>query len=124
MRLNAESLKRDEAYAKSNIKSIEAQAAEQYARDKAEAKAHLAAVHGSWEPDAGSGYMYNAVQRYYYDTASSMYYGGEPADWTQQPNIPQAARYASSAKEREGEEPKAAGGGPARAWPLHEFMHP
>lgn len=112
MRINAETLKRDEAYAKSNIKTIEAQAAEQYARDKADAKAHLAAVNGSWEPDAGSGYMYNAVQRYYYDTASSMYYGGEPAVWTQEPSIPQAARYGYSAAE-EGEDLKGAAGAPS-----------
>ena len=115
MRVNAENLKRDEAYAKSNIKSIEAQAAEQYARDKADAKAHLASVHGSWEPDAGSGYMYNAVHRYYYDTASSMYYGGEPAVWTLEPMMPQAARYNSSAVEG-GDRPKAAAG--VLAWPV------
>lgn len=114
MRVNAEALKRDEAYAKSNIKSIEAQAAEQYARDKVDAKAHLTAVNGSWERDAGSGYLYNAVQRYYYDTATGIYYGGEPAVWTQEPKMPLAARHASSAAE-DGDELKAAAGAPP--WP-------
>lgn len=43
--------------------------------------------------DEGSGYHYNAVHRWYYDTASSMYYGGEPATWTKVPDIPEDAKY-------------------------------
>lgn len=43
--------------------------------------------------DEGSGYHYNAVHRWYYDAASSMYYGGEPATWTKVPDIPEDAKY-------------------------------
>ncbi len=43
--------------------------------------------------DQGSGYHYNAVHRWYYDTASSMYYGGEPPTWTKVPDIPADAKY-------------------------------
>lgn len=101
MRINAETAKRDEAFAKSNIKSIEAQAAEQYARDKAAEESHRAALNGRWESDIGSGYMYNSVQRYYYDVGTGMYYGGDPLEWTQEPKIPKAAMYASAMGETE-----------------------
>lgn len=41
-----------------------------------------------------TGYHYNALHRWYYDTKSKTYYGGEPADWTQQPSsLPHAARF-------------------------------
>lgn len=41
-----------------------------------------------------SGYHYNALHRWYYDTKSKMYYGGEPPDWTQQPaDLPPSARF-------------------------------
>lgn len=43
--------------------------------------------------DQGSEYHYNAVHRWYYDTASSMYYGGEPPTWTKVPDIPADAKY-------------------------------
>ena len=93
MRQGAEAQKKEAAQAKSAIKSIEAEAAEQYARDPAAAKAQREAMNGTWEADAGSGYLYNAVQRWYYDVGTSMYYGGEPAAWTSDPAIPTSARY-------------------------------
>lgn len=40
-----------------------------------------------------SGYYYNAVHRWYYDLKSKMYYGGDPAEWSNNPNIPIEARY-------------------------------
>ena len=43
--------------------------------------------------DQGSGYHYNAVHRWYYDAASSMYYGGEPPTWTKVPDVPADATY-------------------------------
>ena len=47
--------------------------------------------------DEGSGYHYNAVHRWYYDTASSMYYGGEPPTWTKVPDLPDDAKYEAMA---------------------------
>ena len=103
MRINAETAKRDEAFAKSNIKSIEAQAAEQYARDKAAEESHRAAVNGRWELDVGSGYMYNSVQRYYCDVGTGMYYGGDPMEWTAEPKMPKSALYSQSVTEEKGD---------------------
>ncbi len=45
--------------------------------------------------DESSGYHYNAVHRWYYDTASSMYYGGELPTWTKVPDLPEDAKYES-----------------------------
>ena len=47
--------------------------------------------------DEGSGYHYNAVHRWYYDAASSMYYGGEPPTWTKVPDLPDDAKYEAMA---------------------------
>ena len=38
-------------------------------------------------------YLYNAVHRYYLDTKTGMYYGGDPAAWTNKPKIPVEASY-------------------------------
>jgi hypothetical protein len=95
MRQGAEAQKREEAQTEAVLKSVEQQAAEQYARDKAAAAEELAAINGTWEPDEGTGYLYNKAQRFYYDKASSMYYGGDPPEWTAKPAIPAAARYAA-----------------------------
>lgn len=41
-----------------------------------------------------TGYHYNALHRWYYDTGSKMYYGGEPPEWTAAPSgLPHAARF-------------------------------
>ena len=93
MRQGAETQKREEAQTAAVLKSVEKQAAEQYARDKTAAAEELAAVNGTWEPDAGTGYLYNKAQRFYYDKTSSMYYGGDPPVWTAEPPMPAAARY-------------------------------
>lgn len=45
------------------------------------------------ELQPASGYMYNAVQRWYYDPASTQYYGGDPPTWATDPPIPKEARY-------------------------------
>ncbi|CAD7703735.1 unnamed protein product [Ostreobium quekettii] len=49
--------------------------------------------HGTWEDDPDSGYHYHSVYRHYYDPKSGWYYGGDPPQWTQQPNIPEACRF-------------------------------
>ena len=95
MRQGAEAQKREEAQTEAVLKSVEQQAAEQYARDKASAAEELAAINGTWEPDEGTAYLYNKAQRYYYDKASSMYYGGDPPEWSAEPAILAAARYAA-----------------------------
>ena len=48
------------------------------------------------EHHADTGYYYNAIQRWYYDLKSKMYYGGDPADWTNTPPIPKEALYGAS----------------------------
>lgn len=45
------------------------------------------------EHDPGSGYLYNSALRYYHDTKSGWYFGGDPPCWTQNPPIPEVARY-------------------------------
>lgn len=45
------------------------------------------------EYKADCGYYYNAVQRWYYDFKSKMYYGGDPLAWTADPSLPRDARY-------------------------------
>lgn len=47
--------------------------------------------------DESSSYHYNAVHRWYYDAASSMYYGGEPPTWTKVPDLPSDAKYEAMA---------------------------
>ena len=47
----------------------------------------------SWEPDAASGYLYNAVHRHYFQPKTGMYYGGDPPAWTLKPSIPAEALY-------------------------------
>jgi len=93
MRQGAETAKREEAQTTAVLKSVEQQAAEQYARDQAAAEQELAVMHGTWEPDEGTGYLYNKAQRWYYDKATSMYYGGEPPTWTADPAMPAAAKF-------------------------------
>lgn len=56
-----------------------------------------------------SGYYYNALHRWYYDLKSTMYYGGDPPEWTANPPLPADARYAGAAQ------PRAAPGGAAPA---------
>ena len=58
--------------------------------------AHLAKWYVDQQVKAeGSEYLYNAVHQYYYDTASSMYYGGDPPTWTKVPGLPEEAKYES-----------------------------
>lgn len=57
----------------------------------------------SWEPDASSGYLYNAVHRHYYEPKTSMYYGGDPPAWTLKPPIPAEALYSDGSGHDQGE---------------------
>lgn len=51
-------------------------------------------MHFAWQVKAeGSEYHYNAVHQYYYDTASGMYYGGDPPTWTKVPGLPDEAKF-------------------------------
>lgn len=76
------------------MKAIEEEAAAQFARDRAEAAAHRAASLGEWVLNHETGQHYNAQHRWYYDSGSKMYYGGDPPDWTASPaTLPHAARF-------------------------------
>ena len=55
--------------------------------------AHPPPQFGSWERSPESKYWYNKQLRWYYDDKSGFYYGGEPPGWTQQPSIPEGARF-------------------------------
>lgn len=62
----------------------------------------VSATH-SWEPDAASGYLYNAVHRHYYEPKTGMYYGGEPPAWTVKPAIPAEALCSNDGDRGQGE---------------------
>eukprot|EP00873_Tetraselmis_striata_P006059 jgi/Tetstr1/426323/TSEL_016638.t1 len=51
----------------------------------------------AWVPDRGSGYLYNEALRWYYDKSTKFYYGGNPPEWTQNPPIPDAAKFREGA---------------------------
>lgn len=91
MRQSADAEKKEAHLAKSTMGSIEKAAAAQYARDQEEAERHRKETLGSWEPDAASGYLYNAVHRHYFEPKTGMYYGGDPPAWTIKPAIPAEA---------------------------------
>lgn len=55
--------------------------------------AHPPPQFGTWERGPDSKYWYNKHLRWYYDDKSGFYYGGEPPGWTQQPAIPDGARF-------------------------------
>jgi len=93
MRINADKAKSEKKLVDATIDQIESAAAKQYAKDKAAEEAHKAATLGSWALDPGTGYMYNALHRYYFDLKTGMYYGGDPVAWTNTPKIPDAAKY-------------------------------
>jgi len=120
MRQGAETAKREEAQTTAVLKSVEQQAAEQYARDQEAAEQELAAMHGTWEPDEGTGYLYNKAQRWYFDMATSMYYGGEPPTWTADPAMPAAAKFGAKPAPAAGVKP-APGELLRVGWNLHRF---
>ncbi|DBA86891.1 hypothetical protein WJX79_010006 [Trebouxia sp. C0005] len=93
MRQKQDQDKRDLVEAQRSMSSIEAKAQRQYEADRRAAQESLKQRLGEWVKDQGSEYHYNAVHRWYYDTASSMYYGGEPPTWTKVPDIPADAKY-------------------------------
>jgi WW domain-binding protein 4 len=86
--------------------SIEAAAAEAYARDReaAQAAEHAAAAAaakaaGVWEWDEASGYYYNERHRWYFDPKTRWYYGGEPVAWAQDPpaaSLPAPSRFGTA----------------------------
>lgn len=67
---------------KANMESIERAAAQKYKEQDAG---------GEWTLHESTGYYYNALHRWYYDTKSRMYYGGTPPAWTSAPSIPASA---------------------------------
>jgi hypothetical protein len=48
---------------------------------------------GKWEKNSASEYLLNKALNYYYDEKSGFYYGGEPPVWTNDPDIPEGAKY-------------------------------
>lgn len=97
MRGNAQAEKNEKMLVESSMSKIESAAERQFAKDKAAEEAHIAATLGSWALDPGTGYLYNALHRYYFDIKTGMYYGGDPVAWTTEPNMPKEGRYQSSA---------------------------
>ncbi|GMH39622.1 hypothetical protein BSKO_07520 [Bryopsis sp. KO-2023] len=101
MRQQGDAAKSEAKSLKANLKQIEAAAKKQYEADLKSMGtpssfrfgASPAGDPGKWILDAASGYYYNELQRYYFDKASRWYYGGEPPDWTQNPPIPETARF-------------------------------
>uniref|UniRef100_A0A061QZT2 WW domain-binding protein 4 n=1 Tax=Tetraselmis sp. GSL018 TaxID=582737 RepID=A0A061QZT2_9CHLO len=74
---------------------------------KASAEAEYRLTGGAlskWEPDAGSGYLYNAALRYYYDKNTGWYYGGDPPSWTPNPPIPEVAKFSQYYQQPDAEE--------------------
>lgn len=55
--------------------------------------AHPPPQFGSWERTDASPYWYNKQLQWYFDDKSNFYYGGEPPGWTQNPAIPDGAKY-------------------------------
>lgn len=102
MRINAVALKTEEKLVASSMSKITSAAERQFAKDKAAEAAYTAATVGSWAVDPGTGYLYNALHRYYFDIKTGMYYGGDPIAWTIEPNIPKAALYQSPSPKPEG----------------------
>ncbi|KAK9830398.1 hypothetical protein WJX72_011529 [[Myrmecia] bisecta] len=74
------------------LKSIESRAQQQFAEDLKAAQQAL----GDWVKHEESGYMYNEVQRYYFDSATGMYYGGDPPAWTLTPQMPVGALFGAA----------------------------
>lgn len=109
MRVNAVAEKNEKKLVESSMSKIEFAAKRQFAKDKAAEEAHIAATLGSWALDSGTGYLYNALHRYYFDIKTGMYYGGDPVAWTTEPKMPKDARYKSAALVPGGE--SCAGGG-------------
>ncbi|KAL4519555.1 hypothetical protein Ndes2526B_g01859 [Nannochloris sp. 'desiccata'] len=97
MRQRSDREEKDRVSNERAMANIEAAAKRQYEADKAAETEHRQAqLLGKWELHSDSGYYYNAVHRWYYDRKTKMYYGGEPADWTNNPKIPQEAYYGAS----------------------------
>jgi hypothetical protein len=55
--------------------------------------AHPPPQFGAWERSDTADYWYNKHLRWYFDVKTGFYYGGEPPAWTQDPGIPDAARF-------------------------------
>lgn len=97
MRKAQDSERAEKRLAEATFSSIEAQARQQYEKDKQAAAQERKKILGEWVYDEESQYYYNAVQRYYFDSESQMYYGGEPIEWTSAPSIPTDAYYPGTA---------------------------
>lgn len=93
MRQTADREKRDQEQLTTAMQRVEQEAKKRYAADLKEEEAAKKARLGEWVWNAEAGYFYNAVHRWYYDTKSGMYYGGDPIEWTDKPSLPREARY-------------------------------
>jgi U1 zinc finger len=97
MRKDADEGKRQAALVKASIGSIESAAQKQYEADLKAAEQHKQEVVGEWVLEESSGYLYNALHRYYFEPKTGMYYGGDPPAWTITPDLPDEARCQRSA---------------------------
>ena len=70
MRKNQDAKVKGEKEAAASINAIEAAAEAQYKKDL-EAQKAVETSRGAWELDAGTGYLYNAAVRYYYDRSAA-----------------------------------------------------
>lgn len=80
--------------------SISKTAQQKYEQDKAEEEAHRQKQLGNWVFQEDSGYLYNAQLGWHFDLETKLYYGGQPAEWTKDPQIPIEARHATDPKRR------------------------
>ena len=80
--------------------SISKTAQQKYEQDKVEEEAHRQKRLGSWVFQEDSGYLYNAQLGWHFDLETKLYYGGQPAEWTKDPQIPIEARHATDPKRR------------------------
>lgn len=78
--------------------NISKTAQQKYEQDKAEEEAYHRKRLGNWVFQEDSGYLYNAQLGWYYDLETKMYYGGQPAGWTKDPQIPMEARHSTDPK--------------------------
>ncbi|KAK9809284.1 hypothetical protein WJX73_000889 [Symbiochloris irregularis] len=128
MRQNADKAARDERLATDSMDGIEARARKQYERDLQEAQEAQRSLAGEWVHDDKAGLHYNTQHRWYFDRSTSMYYGGNPPAWTNEPKLPKEALFDERPHEDAAAppqpQPKAAAVLPAAAAAQKKRAHP
>ncbi|KAK9848656.1 hypothetical protein WJX84_002334 [Apatococcus fuscideae] len=99
MRRKAVSDKKEEELAVSTMSSIKAKARKEYEEDMRKAGEAQRDHIGTWrrkqdeDVKKDADLWHNSAVDYYFDDVTKMYYGGDPAAWTTQPEIPNEARF-------------------------------